>query len=80
MIAAGQIPTIVDATYIGGEDPSSVPLHWGDIEALDWGYTTRKVDRMGHKTLTRHYTGPGAIALDPSGVTLKTGQSYSDDD
>ena len=80
MINMGQTPVIVDATYIGHQDPDQIPLHWGDIEALGWGHTTRKFDRMGNKTVTRHYTGPGTITLDPSGVSLKAGQSHGDDD
>lgn len=79
MIDSGNIPVICDATFIYDKIEENIPFHWGDLEVIGYGSTYRYYDFRGEKYLTRHYTGPGEIIIQPQNVSLKTGMSISDD-
>jgi hypothetical protein len=79
MIDSGNVPNVKDATGIWDEDETKIPFHWGDLEIIGYGYTTRYFDeRRDEKLLTRHYTGPGVICLMPQDVHMKNGDHIGD--
>lgn len=79
MIELGNMPEVVDATFIYNQDESKIPFHWNDIEILDYGYTRRQYDLVSDKVLIhRYYTGPGPIKLLPWNKVLHNGDNVSD--
>ena len=78
MIDSGNIPTIIDVSFIYNENEKDIPFHWGDLEIIGYAQTSRYFDHTGSKYLTRHYTGPGIIKLNPQNVLMKTGTTISD--
>lgn len=80
MIACGNVPVVQDSTVILDEVESAIPFHWGDIEALGWGFTVRHELRTHANRIpkvTRHYTGPGTILLSPTNVRLASGEQHT---
>ena len=65
MIQEGHVPVVFDASVMNNNDESQIPFHWGDIEAIGYGFTSRKTDRWGGGSIKRTYTGPGKIKLIP---------------
>lgn len=79
MLEFGNIPEVVDATFISNIDESQIPFHWHDIEQLNYGYSTRYYDWSTDQVLiSRCYTGPNAIRLMPQNKILKNGDKVSD--
>jgi hypothetical protein len=76
MIDSGIIPHVIDATSISGYvnyARKDIPFHWGDIEDIGYGKTSRQADRDGDIIeISRHYTGPNVIYLIGHGE-MKTG-------
>lgn len=72
MIDLGQIPKVIDATGIWDKDENKIPFHWGDLEVIGYGTTTRYYDEQNDQMLlTRHYNGPGKIVLHPGHIMVK---------
>ena len=79
MIDSGNVPVVVDASMIWNEDETKIPFHWGDLEAIGYGSTSRYYDRMHDELLlTRYYKGPGEIRLLPGEIKMKKGD-YKED-
>lgn len=77
MIDGEWYPRVVDATSIWDKDEDNIPFHWGDIENIGYGFTSRYIDRMGNKYLTRHYNGPNPIFL--GGKKMVKGDAFGDE-
>jgi hypothetical protein len=72
MIDCGIIPHVIDATSISF-NAKEIPFHWGDIEEIGYGKTSRQADRDGDIIeISRQYTGPNVIYLIGHGE-MKTG-------
>lgn len=71
-IERGETPHVIDASVIYYPNECDIPFHWGDIEALGFGYTTRQY-YDNEKELYRHYTGPGSIFIVSWDEVMKAG-------
>lgn len=72
MIDSDNIPTVIDASIIYNPDESKIPFHWGDLEAIGYGKTSRYYSKMYDEMIvTRYYNGPGKIKLNPGGIMAK---------
>lgn len=79
MIDSGNVPTVIDASVIAGQDEESIPFHWGDLEVLGYGKTARHwAYRDTELIITRTYTGPGSIMLIPQNLLMNTNDVYQD--
>jgi hypothetical protein len=79
LIDSGATPTIVDATFIYDSNEANIPFHWGDIEQLGYGSTSRAYCSTDNIVITRNYHGPGQILIKRStSILMKRGDQVSD--
>lgn len=72
-------PIVVDATFIHNINENDIPFHWGDIEAIGYGSTSRYYDpQYDEIEISRNYTGPHTIVLSPTNFMMKTGDKKTD--
>lgn len=75
LIENDEKPVVYDMSNSGWDDVWT----WGDIESLGFGKTGRTLNwHCDSLLLSRTYTGPNSIVLNPHNMVMSKGMIYSD--